>query len=50
MARIFLFPGEFVCAALGMRVENDHRQILRTFVNILIWGIVATWIAVKLVP
>jgi len=47
MARILLFPGDLVCTALGLQGESDHRQILRTYANILIWGALATYIGTK---
>lgn len=47
MARLFLFPGDLVCRALGLQGESDHRQILRTYANILIWGAFATYVGMK---
>ena len=45
MARLFLLPGDLICDALGLVGESDHRQILRTYFNILIWGALATYVA-----
>lgn len=47
MARLFLLPGDLVCDALGLEGDSDHRQILRTYANILIWGALATYVGMK---
>jgi hypothetical protein len=40
MKALLLFPGEFVCDRTGLRRGSDDRQILRMFVNNLVWGAV----------
>ena len=40
-----LLPGDLVCNAVGFVGESDHRQILRSFANMLIWGAVGVGIA-----
>ncbi|MFM1815488.1 MAG: hypothetical protein RLZ98_2183 [Pseudomonadota bacterium] len=49
MLRLFLLPGDILCNAFGLRGESEHRQILRSFFNMMIWGAVAIavtlWIA-----
>jgi hypothetical protein len=40
MKALLLFPGEFVCDRTGLKRDSDDRQILRMFVNTLIWGAV----------
>tara|TARA_R110002072_G_scaffold2233_15_gene18405 strand:- start:2997 stop:3149 length:153 start_codon:yes stop_codon:yes gene_type:complete len=45
MIRLFLLPGDLVCNAVGFVGESDHRQILRSFANMLIWGAVGVGIA-----
>jgi len=39
LAAIFLFPGTLMLNALGVSVEQDG-GILRSFVNMIFWGIV----------
>lgn len=46
MTMLFLFPGEAACHLAGLRHDDDHRQILRMFVNTLVWG--ATGVAIVL--
>jgi len=45
---LFLLPGDLVCDITGIPPESDHRQILRSFVNMLLWGAasvaVALWV------
>lgn len=38
LARVFFFPGETVCNALGARAEDD-RMMIRTLVNMLAWNL-----------
>ena len=47
MIRLFLLPGDLLCDAFGLRGESDHRQVLRSFFNMMIWG--GVWIGVALV-
>jgi hypothetical protein len=35
---LLLMPGSLVCDAVGLREDSDHRQILRMFLNTLVWG------------
>ena len=50
LSRLFLYPGDLVCDWTGIPKESDHRQVLRSFVNMLFWGtvaaLVAIWIAI----
>lgn len=48
MVRLFLLPGDLICDALGLAAEGEHRQILRSFLNMMIWGAVAIAIALKI--
>lgn len=41
MLSLFLFPGDFVCDLAGVPAASDHRQVLRSFVNMMVWGAVA---------
>ena len=42
MTALFLLPGDLVCNAMGVPGESDHRQVLRSFINMMIWGALAT--------
>jgi hypothetical protein len=39
LLRLFLLPGNAVCAVLGVTGEED-RMMLRTLVNMLVWNVV----------
>lgn len=41
MVRLFLMPGDLICDALGLAAEGEHRQVLRSFFNMMIWGAVS---------
>ncbi len=47
MVRLFLLPGDLLCNAFGLAPEGEHRQVLRSFFNMMIWGAVAIAIALK---
>ena len=36
--RLFLLPGDLICNALNLPQDSDHRQVLRSFFNIMIWS------------
>ena len=38
MTSPFLLPGGLICDAVGLTEDSDNRQILRMFLNTLIWG------------
>jgi hypothetical protein len=38
--RIFFFPGNVICSALGVTEEED-RVMVRTLINMLVWNVVA---------
>jgi hypothetical protein len=45
MLKLFLLPGDLFCNAFGLRGESEHRQVLRSFFNMMFWstvGIAAT--------
>jgi hypothetical protein len=46
MVRLFLLPGDLMCNAFGLKGESDHRQVLRSFFNTMVWS--AVGIAVTL--
>jgi hypothetical protein len=49
MTKLFLLPGGLICDAVGLTEDSDNRQILRMFLNTLIWG-AAGAIAILLLP
>jgi hypothetical protein len=36
--KLFLLPGGLICDAVGLTEDSESRQILRMFLNTLIWG------------
>jgi hypothetical protein len=38
MTTLLLLPGDVACRLAGLRNDNDHKQILRMFINTLVWG------------
>jgi len=48
MTNLLLLPGDLICNAFGIAENSDHRQILRSFLNTMIWGAVGTAIALRL--
>jgi hypothetical protein len=48
MTRVFLMPGDLLCNAFGLVGESDHRQVLRSFFNMMIWGAIAIGLALKI--
>ncbi|HVZ04074.1 hypothetical protein [Hyphomicrobium sp.] len=46
MLSAFLWPGDLVCNLAGLPHASDHRQVLRSFVNMMVWA--AVMIAVVL--
>jgi hypothetical protein len=48
MTRAFLLPGDLMCNWFGLRGESPHRQILRSFFNMMFWGAVSLTVALKL--
>ena len=49
MTKLILLPGGFICDAVGLTEDGDNRQILRMFLNTLIWG-AAGVITILLLP
>ena len=47
MLNVFLLPGDLVCNLAGVPEKSDHRQILRSFVNMLVWSVVAIAVALR---
>ena len=45
MINLFLLPGDLLCNAFGLKGESDHRQVLRSFFNMMIWGAVSIAVA-----
>jgi len=49
MTKLILLPGGLICDAVGLSEDSDNRQILRMFLNTLIWG-AAGVITILLLP
>lgn len=47
MIQLFLLPGDLLCNAFGLRGESEHRQVLRSFFNMMIWSAVGMGVALK---
>lgn len=45
MMRLFLLPGDVVCDVMQVPVDSDHRQVLRSFLNMMFWGALGTAVA-----
>lgn len=48
MLKLFLLPGDLLCNAFGLRGESDHRQVLRSFFNMMFWSAISIGIALKI--
>jgi hypothetical protein len=48
VTQLLLLPGDLICDAFGVPPRSDHRQILRSFFNVMIWGAVGTAVALKI--
>ena len=44
LARMFLFPGDIACAAIGLD-SDDKRELVRMLVNSLVWIVVGMLVA-----
>lgn len=45
LARIFLFPGDLACGAIGLE-SDDKRELVRMLVNSLVWILVGMFAVV----
>lgn len=45
LIKLFLYPGDLVCDLSGVAKSSDHRQVLRSFINTIIWSAIASGIA-----
>ncbi len=48
MTRLILLPGDLLCDAFGVPPTSDHRQVLHSDFNIMIWGALAMTVALKI--
>jgi hypothetical protein len=48
MTRLLLLPGDLICDAMKVPVDSDHRQILRSFFNMMIWSALAIGVALRI--
>ena len=46
MLKLFLFPGDVVCDLSGIAQASENRQVLRSFINTMVWGAFASGAAV----
>lgn len=49
MLSIFLLPGDLVCNWADLPADSDHRMILRSFINMIVWSGVAIGAALWIV-
>ena len=47
MIKLFLLLGDLICNSFGLKGESEHRQVLRSFFNMMIWGAIGIAIALK---
>lgn len=47
MLRIFLLPGDLICTAFGLVGESEHRQVLRSFFNMMIWSAIGMGVGLR---
>ncbi len=45
LIKLFLFPGDWVCDLSGVAENSDHRQVLRSFINTIVWSAIASGVA-----
>lgn len=45
MTNFFLLPGDLVCNVAGIPHDSDHRQVLRSFINMMFWSAIAIPVA-----
>lgn len=45
MTKVFLMPGDLLCAAFGLKGESEHKQVLRSFFNMMFWGAISIALA-----
>ena len=47
LLRVFFFPGDVVCSALGV-IKPDDRMMVRTLINMLVWNLLMVLAALAL--
>lgn len=45
MLSFFLLPGDLVCDWAKVPVDSEPRQVLRSFINMMVWSAVSIGIA-----
>lgn len=45
MTRLFLLPGDLLCNAFGLKGDSEHRMVLRSFFNVMIWSAISIGLA-----
>ncbi|MFM9939707.1 MAG: hypothetical protein ACKVP7_09445 [Hyphomicrobiaceae bacterium] len=49
MTKLFLLPGDLICNAFGLEGESEHRQVLRSFFNMMIWSVIGIGVTLMIV-
>jgi hypothetical protein len=47
MIKFFLLPGDLICNAVGLKDESPNKQVLRSFLNTMVWSAVGIGVALK---
>lgn len=42
VVKLFLYPGNLVCDLTGVANDSDHRQVLRSFINMIVWSAIGS--------
>ncbi len=45
--RFLMMPGDLVCDWVGLEPNSDNRQILRMFLNTVLWGAIGVSLALR---
>lgn len=48
MLKLFLLPGDLICDMAGVPIASDHREVLRSFINMIVWSTIASVLALTL--
>ncbi len=47
LLKLFLLPGNLMCDAFGLQGESEHRMVLRSFFNMMIWSAIGIGVLLK---
>lgn len=45
LIKLFLYPGDLACDLSSVAKNSDHRQVLRSFINTIVWSAIASGVA-----